>query len=159
MIKKLNQYVYRILYWSTAISAITFFLMVCINVFTRYVLKTPIIASIELSRIFFVWSCFLAAGITYYKKGHIVISFVFDKFSERGKKILALSLHLLSLVFFTLITYWSVEVVYLIWNTEFPILGITQSWLYLPVPFISLIMFLFSLEFLVESFFKISRIP
>jgi TRAP-type C4-dicarboxylate transport system permease small subunit len=125
--------------------------MVCLNVFTRYVLKAPIIASIELSRILFVWSCFLAAGITYYKKGHIVISFLFEKFSVYGKKVIRISIYILSMLFFGLLTVWSIQVVHLIWNTEFPILGISQSWLYLPLPLSSLIMLFFSIEFLIES--------
>ncbi len=152
MIKKFNNFSYKALYWATAFSSITFFLMVCINVFTRYVLKTPFIASIELSRIFFVWACFLAAGITYYKKGHIVISFIYDKLSESAKKWISIAINILSILFFALITVWSIEVVILIWNTEFPILGISQSWLYIPVPFTSLLMFLFSIQFLEENF-------
>ena len=151
MIKKLNHHFYTFLYWATAASAILFFLMVCLNVFTRYVLRAPIIVSIELSRILFVWSCFLAAGITYYKKGHIVISFLFEKFSNNGKKIIRISIYILSILFFTLLTALSIEVVFLIWKTEFPILGISQSWLYIPVPLSSLIMLSFSIEFLIES--------
>ena len=132
--------------------------MVCINVFTRYVLKTPFIASIELSRVFFVWACFLAAGITYYKKGHIIISFIYDKFSERVKKWVSITLNILSILFFALITLWSTEVVILIWNTEFPILGISQSWLYMPVPITTLLMYIFSIEFLEEDFQSITRL-
>jgi TRAP-type C4-dicarboxylate transport system permease small subunit len=152
LIKKLNVYFYNALYWATAFTAILFFLMVCINVFTRYILKTPFIASIELSRIFFVWSCFLAAAITYYKKGHIVISFMYDKLPDKSKVLLSITVNLLSILFFMLIFIWSTEVVVLIWNTEFPILGISQSWLYIPVPIASLVMFMFSLEFLNENF-------
>jgi TRAP-type C4-dicarboxylate transport system permease small subunit len=54
-------------------------------------------------------------------------------------------------LFFALLTGWSAEVVYLIWNTEFPILRISQSWLYIPVPISSLIMLFFNIEFLIEA--------
>jgi TRAP-type C4-dicarboxylate transport system permease small subunit len=120
--------------------------MVCLNVFTRYVLKTPILVSIELSRIFFIWSCFFAAGITFYQKGHIVISFISDLIPTRPRKWIGFLIEVLTVVFFAGLFVWSVEVVFRIWNSEFPILGISQSWLYAPLSIISAIMLLFSIE-------------
>lgn len=136
----------------TAGFSMLFFMMVCLNVFTRYVLRTPILASIELSRIFFVWACFLAAAITYYKGEHIVISFVTDLLPPIFKKLVNILIQLLIILFLAGLSYWSVEVVIQLWNTEFPILGISQSWLYVPVSLISGIMLLFSLEMMVKLF-------
>lgn len=138
----------------TALFSFLFFIMVCLNVFTRYVLKTPILASIELSRIFFVWSCFLAAAITFYQKGHIVISFVSDRIPPKPRKWISFVIETLVVIFFTGLFVWSVEVVVRIWNSEFPILGISQSWLYAPLSIVSVVMLLFSLErmyFMFES--------
>jgi TRAP-type C4-dicarboxylate transport system permease small subunit len=146
MLGIINKYLYKGIYWLTAGFSILFFAMVCLNVFTRYVLRSPILASIELSRIFFVWACFLAAGITFYKGEHIVISFVADLFPPRIKKIINLTVQFLMMLFLAVLGYWSVEVVIRLWNTKFPILGISQSWLYAPLALISLIMFLFCLE-------------
>ena len=125
--------------------------MVCLNVFTRYVLKTPILSSIELSRIFFVWACFLAAGITFYKNGHIVISFVTDPIPTGLRKLINVIIQILIMLFLTGISYWSIEVVLKIWNTEFPILGVSQSWLYIPLTLISMIMLLFNIEMILQT--------
>lgn len=150
MLKKFNNHLFKSLYWLTAGFSMLFFIMVCLNVFTRYVLRTPILASIELSRIFFVWACFLAAAITFYKGEHIVISFITDLLPPILKKMIGLLINLLTILFLSGLTYWSMEVVIQLWNTEFPILGISQSWLYIPVSLVSGIMLLFSLEMFVK---------
>jgi TRAP-type C4-dicarboxylate transport system permease small subunit len=142
----INKYLYKIIYWLTALLSFLFFIMVCINVFSRYLLKTPILASIELSRIFFIWSCFFAAGITFYRQGHIVISFITDLIPSPVRKWTGFIIEMLTAVFFAGLLIWSVEVVVRIWNSEFPILGISQSWLYVPLAVISAIMLLFSIE-------------
>jgi len=147
----INKYLYRGVYWLTALTSFLFFIMVCLNVFTRYVLKTPILSSIELSRIFFVWACFLAAGITFYKNGHIVISFVTDPIPTGLRKLINVIIQILIMLFLTGISYWSIEVVLKIWNTEFPILGVSQSWLYIPLTLISMIMLLFNIEMILQT--------
>ncbi|MBR9998976.1 MAG: TRAP transporter small permease [Cyclobacteriaceae bacterium] len=146
MLPKINKYLFKSIYWLTALFSFLFFIMVCLNVFTRYVLKTPILVSIELSRIFFVWSCFFAAGITLYKQGHIAISFITDLIPSRGRRMIGFITEALTVVFFTGIHAWSVEVVVKIWKSEFPVLGISQSWLYVPLALISFVMLLFSIE-------------
>ena len=151
MIGIINKYLYRGVYWLTALTSFLFFIMVCLNVFTRYVLKTPILSSIELSRIFFVWACFLAAGITFYKNGHIVISFVTDPIPTGLRKLINVIIQILIMLFLTGISYWSIEVVLKIWNTEFPILGVSQSWLYIPLTLISMIMLLFNIEMILQT--------
>lgn len=152
MLVNINKYLFKGLYWLTASFSFLFFIMVCLNVFTRYVLKIPILASIELSRIFFVWACFLAAGITFYKGEHIVISFITDLIPSSARKLISLVTHSLMILFLTGISYWSMEVVIKIWNTEFPILGISQSWLYVPLVLTSLIMLSFNFEMIMNIF-------
>lgn len=55
------------------------------------------------------------------------------------------------MLFLTGISYWSIEVVLKIWNTEFPILGVSQSWLYIPLTLISMIMLLFNIEMILQT--------
>ena len=146
MAEKINKYIFNSAYWLTAFFAFLFFIMVCLNVFTRYVLKSPILASIELSRIFFVWACFFAAGITFHRRGHIAISFITDLMPVVLQRWIGLIIESLTLVFIAGILIWSAEVVIRIWHSEFPILGISQSWLYVPLTIVSSFMLFSSLE-------------
>jgi TRAP-type transport system small permease protein len=76
---KINKRSETVLYWSTALATTGFIVFVLVGVITRYLTKTPILSFVELSRLFFVWACFLAAILAYRRKAHIAITFITDK--------------------------------------------------------------------------------
>lgn len=143
--------------WVTVITAAAFLLVVLMTVVSRYLLKTPVLSSIELSRLFFVWSCFTAAALGYYRKSHIAIALFINKLPITLSTAVTLVVHLLSLSFFIVIIYYSMVVVNTLWGTRLPILGISQSWFYLPVPFSFLFMSLYNIEFIQETYFRLIK--
>ncbi len=146
--RQLNTLFDKLVFAATAISSIAFFIIIIVAVASRYIFKMPILASIELSRLLFVWSCFLAAAMAYRRRAHVAITFIFDLFPARLQKWMTMLLHLLILSFLVLVFYQSILVTSLLWPSRLPMLQITQSWFYLPVPVVSLIMMLYTLEFL-----------
>jgi TRAP-type C4-dicarboxylate transport system permease small subunit len=56
-----------------------------------------------------------------------------------------------TLIFFLVVLYESIRVVVLLWLTHLPVSGISQSWLYLPVPVTSMVIILFTAENLSNS--------
>lgn len=149
-----NTYIERSIYWLTAGSTLIFVVFVLLSVITRYLTKTPILSSIEISRLFFVWACFLAATLGYRRNVHIAISFIVDKFPLKISAGIDFFIHLLTILFFLLILKESVDVVRLLWFTHLPLSGLSQSWLYLPVPFVSVVIIFFALEKIVLSLSK-----
>jgi len=151
MLKKANYYSSIGLYWSVVLTCSLFVLVVLLGVLTRYIFKTPILGSVELSRLFFIWSCFMAASLGYYRKAHIYISFFSDQLPSKWLR----SIHVLGygvqLVFFLVILLNSLEVVHILWDTDLPMLEATQALLYLPVPVTMFFMALFCLEFLIDA--------
>lgn len=143
--------------WVTVITAASFLLVVLLTVASRYLLKTPVLSSIELSRLFFVWSCFTAAALGYYRKSHIAISLITNRLPPNLSTAITFVVHLLSLVFFIVIIYYSLIVVNTLWETRLPILGISQSWFYLPVPFSFLFMSFFNIEFIQETYLRLTK--
>ncbi len=150
----INKYTERFVYWLTAVSTFIFILFVLLGVITRYLTKAPILSSIEISRLFFVWACFLAATLAYRRNAHIAISFIVDRFNLQWTKVIDFSVNFLTILFFIFIVKESALVVKLLWYTHLPVSNISQSWLYLPVPFISLVIILFALEKLLISLQK-----
>ncbi len=146
--KHLNRFFDKLLYVGTAISSISFFVIVIIAVASRYVFKSPILASIEISRLLFVWSCFLAAALTYRRGAHVSITYIFDKFPKRLQRGITVLLHVLILVFMAIVFYQSIIVTRLLWPSRLPMLQISQSWFYIPVPIIAMIIISYTLEFL-----------
>lgn len=149
--KRLNHLFDKLLYIGTAISSLSFFVIVVIAVASRYIFKAPILASIEMSRVLFVWSCFLAAALTYRRGAHVSITYIFDKFPKRLQRGVALLLHLLILAFMAIVLYQSLIVTGLLWPSRLPMLQISQSWFYIPVPIIAVIMISYTLEFLIHD--------
>ncbi len=146
--RKLNRLLDDLLYAGTALSSLAFFIIIIIAVASRYILKTPILASIELSRLFFVWACFLAAAIGYRRRAHVAITFIYEKFPDALQRLTRALVHVIVLLFSGLIFYHSLTVNTLFWNTELPMLQISQSWFYVPIPIVFFCIICFALEFL-----------
>lgn len=151
LIQKFNYLLERILYWMTALSTMVFVVFVLLSVITRYITRTPVLSSIEVSRLFFVWACFLAATLAYRRNFHISISFIMDRFSMRIRSMIEIGIQAMTVLFFIMILSESIQVVKLLWFTHLPLSGLSQSWLYLPVPFISVVFILFSAEKIMEN--------
>lgn len=144
--KIINKTIEDFLYWLTAISAFLFFVVVIAGVLSRYVFLTPITWSIELGRLLFLWSCFLAAAITYRKKAHIAISLITDKLPIKWQRTLDILRQILVIAFMGLITTAAIQTISLLWFSGLPVLQISQAWLYVPVPIAAISILLFSLE-------------
>ncbi len=153
-LKKINHFFEKFLFINTAISSILFFAIVLISVLTRYLFKTPILASVELSRLFFIWSCFLAASLTYRKRAHIGFTLLYEKMPLGLQRWVTVLIHTNILAFLSIVFYQSISISKLLWQTDLPMLQISQSWFYLPLPLVSMIMIFYTLEFFIDDFSK-----
>lgn len=149
--RALNRFFDHLLYAGTAVTSIAFFLIIIVAVTSRYILKAPILASIEFSRILFVWSSFLAAAIAYRRKAHVVITFIYDKFPAAVQRIARLAVHALVLFFAAGIFYHSIIIIKLFWQTKLPMLQVSQSLFYLPVPIVFFLIISYTIEFISDE--------
>lgn len=154
---KINHGSTKLLFWLTALSSMVFFVVICLNVLVRYVLNTPILGSIEISRLSFVWSAFLASALAYRGKSHIAITFLLDRLPGQIQAFVKIIIYTVTWVFFLLLLFYSIEVTVALKNTYFPVMQISQTWLYLPLPFISIIILGYTTEDLLRSFQKKSE--
>lgn len=127
---------------------IGFIVVVFLGVLTRYVFHAPIVSSIELARISFVWAAFLGAAICFKSEKHTRFAFLLDAVSARARAVLRVAIALLCLGFFAFLAVQGVQMVRLVEATYFPALGWSQLWLYLPLPLSAGCMFLHALAFL-----------
>ncbi|MEM1134985.1 MAG: TRAP transporter small permease [Bacteroidota bacterium] len=139
------------LYWLTALSAGLFFVVIILGVLARYVTQSPLLWSIEIARLLFVWSCFLAAALAYRKKAHIAIGLLVDKFSPNWQMQLEVIRQVMVIFFMLLIFYASSETIFRLWFSKLPVLGISQAWFYIPVPLSALSIISFSFEAMLRS--------
>lgn len=111
-------------------------LLVCANVFARYVLAAGILWSEELSRLLFVWVVFLGAYIALCRDGHMAVVMVINKIDPAGRRWVRLFGLILVLILLVILGFAGAR---LTWTTygfgrQTPILGISAAWGYMAVP-------------------------
>jgi TRAP-type C4-dicarboxylate transport system permease small subunit len=120
--------------WVLAPIVAFFTLVLVISVFSRYVFQLPIVTSIEMTRIAFVWAMFLGAAIGLKRGAHVrVVAFV----SLLPKAVSGLTpaiVHGSFLIFAVLMVWHGWSLTNRMFSTTFPTLGISQGWLYLALP-------------------------
>ncbi len=104
------------------------------QVLTRYVLKTPLAASEELSRILFIWISFLGAAMVMKGNEHIRLDVVKEYIGHRMSLVLELCIQLLLFLFnFVMV----VQGIYLMTITTRQVTSVTRipmSYIYLIIP-------------------------
>lgn len=115
-------------------------LIVFFEVLMRYVFRAPLVTSVELARLGFVWSCFLGAALGVKRGTHIRFVFFLERCDPVRGRILQFGVSLLCTAFFGLLVLKGVEMAQRVYDTYFPALGISQVWLYLPLPVSAAIM-------------------
>ena len=118
----------------------------------RYVFRAPLVTSVELARLGFVWSCFLGAALGVKRSSHIRFVFFLEKCGTFGGRLLQLGVSLLCTAFFGLLALKGVEMAQRVYETYFPALGLSQLWLYLPLPVSATIMLVHGLAFVAADF-------
>lgn len=144
--RMVNRMLDRLLFAGTALSAMLFFAVVLFAVVTRYVFRVPILASIELSRLFFVWSCFLAAAITYRRKAHVGFTLLYEYLPPVIRRVIRPLIGMLIALFAGMVFWQGIVVIRLLWLTDLPMLGISQGWFYVPLPVTSAAIFAYTIE-------------
>lgn len=111
-----------------------FTLLLVASVFSRYLFQLPIVTAIELTRIAFVWACFLGAAVGLKRGVHVrVVAFVSlaPAWFQRGVPFIV---HGSFLIFALLMLWHGWSLTDRMFVTTFPTLGISQGWLFMALP-------------------------
>jgi len=73
--------------------------LVVMQVFSRYVLKTPVAQVEELARYAMIWSALLGASIGIANNSHVSVSFLVDKFPKKIQRIIHIFVHVCVVIF------------------------------------------------------------
>jgi len=102
-------------------------------VLTRFVFHYPMIESVELARLAFVWTILLACAIGVYRQAHVAIFNFRDYLPVVWRLRVYRVVYLLCAGFGALMLWYGIELSIRVWPTFFPTLGWSQSWLYIPL--------------------------
>jgi TRAP-type transport system small permease protein len=130
---------------------ISFIVVVFLGVLTRYVFHAPLITSVELARIGFVWSAFLGAAICLKSERHTQFLFLLDHLKGSAKGMIRVIIALISVGFFLVLVVKGLQLAQAVQDTYFPALGWSQLWMYVPLPLCSAFMLVHTIAFLLRD--------
>lgn len=113
--------------------SIVFISIIFVSVLTRFVFRHPIVESVELARLSFLWTILLACAIGVHRQAHVAIHNLRERLSRVWQKPIVIGVHLISAGFGTLMFWYGLRLADRVWQTSFPTLGWSQAWLYIPL--------------------------
>jgi TRAP-type C4-dicarboxylate transport system permease small subunit len=134
-------------------------LIVFFEVLLRYVFQAPLVTSVELARLGFVWSCFLGAALGVKRGSHIRFVFFLEKCGPVAGGLLQLGVSVLCAAFFGFLILKGIEMTQRVYDTFFPALGFSQLWLYLPLPVSAAFMLVHGLAFVAKDAAALRSLP
>ena len=127
-------------FWVAIATTSVMSVMVVLQVFFRYVLKTSLSFSEELARYLFVWSTFLGSAIAFSKRAQVSIEIIVAKLPTKTKKGAIVVTNFFSAVFFVLMIVYGIQMIFRTMSQTSPALGISMSYVYAAVPIAGLVM-------------------
>ena len=124
----------RLIEAACAVAVVALTITVSLQVFNRFVLKTPLAWSEDLAMLLFQWVVFLGAALGVKRLRHFGIELVVRKFPERMRHLVelltpaAMAIVALVMIFqgWTILTFNR--------NRTYPTMDLTYTWAFLPIP-------------------------
>ncbi len=107
--------------------------LVIAQIFTRYVLDSSIDSADELSRLFFVWSIFLAVPFGVRHGIHVGIDLAVEKLAARPRLLIARIVAALSAILMICVVYSSSVATWDKWDELMPTINATAAVYYIPI--------------------------
>lgn len=132
-----------------AVSVVALTVIVCLQVFNRFVLKTPLAWSEDMAMLLFQWVVFLGAALGVKRLRHFGIELVVRRFPERLRH----AVELLSPLVMTIVALVMIVQGWAILGMNrtriFSSMDVTYTWAFLPIPIsgVLILIYLVQLEF------------
>jgi TRAP-type C4-dicarboxylate transport system permease small subunit len=132
--------------WVSAVLVVALTVVVFIQVFNRFVLKTPLAWSEDLAMLLFQWVAFLGAAIGVKRMRHFGIELVVRALPEGVRHRIELLVPLImAIVGLTmLIQGWTLLT--LNWNRTYSTMNLSYTWAFLPIPLSGALILLYLLQ-------------
>lgn len=124
----------------------TILVVLIMQVTFRYILNSPLTWTEELSRILYIWACYMGATVAFRRGNHVTIMFLRDRLPRCFIRPLMLSIQAISLFFFIVLAILGASLAIRSHSTEAITLPIPWSVIYLATPIAAVIMALQTIE-------------
>jgi len=121
------------------------FVVVCLQIFSRFVIQSPIPWTEEVGRYLFVWASFLGAAVLVGRGEHFSIDFIAQALPPRGRRVLRLGVTILVVGFALVMVIYGYRVSRRLLSASSPILQLSLGIVYGIIPVSGLYMLLHGL--------------
>jgi TRAP-type C4-dicarboxylate transport system permease small subunit len=126
------------------------FIVLCLSVATqvvaRYVFNYSFSWSTEFPQVLFLWVSFIAAAAAYRGESHLSVTFIYNRFPRKLKKILLYTNLILSLLFFIVVGYSELMIDLSLRDSTFVVMRISKLYCYIGIPVACLLFIVFGIE-------------
>jgi len=136
-------------------SALTFLIVLLMQVLFRYVLKRPIEWYLEVVEITYMWALFMGISMAFKAGSHIQFQFLFNKLGAKIQRYLSLICQFMALVFFIFMAIYGVKLCITAKDYILPTIAISQGWKFLCVPISGVILAFHAMDLIVGSILDI----
>lgn len=109
-------------------------LTILLQIFSRAFMKVPFSWTEELSRITFMWFCFLGSGIAMRKKAHLGIDYFVSKLGKKAKFANELIIYVLIGCFGFVLSYYGMQITKIMHKQVSSVMRIPMSYFYAVLP-------------------------
>lgn len=142
----MNKLLDRLIEAACAITVVALTVIVSLQVFNRFVLKTPLAWSEDLAMLLFQWVVFLGAALGVKRVRHFGIELVVRRFPERVRhRVELLTPAVMAIVALVMIVQgWTL----LTFNRTrtFPTMDLTYTWAFLPIPLAGVLILIYLVQ-------------
>jgi len=132
-LKQFFEWINRIAEWVCYLLLATLVGIIVLQVFLRYVLKSPVSWSEEVALLLLVWFGMLAVAIAIYRHTHMSITVIWDRLSPTAQHVLNIAVEILVLTFALSITINAGMLIEVVGEQALSASGFPKAWLYLPL--------------------------
>ena len=112
-------------------------ILVLVNIFMRYFLKTGIPWSEEVATGCFVWTVFIGAAAAFKENQHIGIDILVKYLSDDKKHLVKLFVDVLLVIVIAFITVLSIQYIFTSYTKPTPVLGVSSAYISSAIPYIN----------------------
>lgn len=135
----------RVFLWAGITLAAAMLVTVCLQVFSRYVLQSPLPWTEEVGRYLFVWASFLGSAVLVGRNEHFSIDLIVRLLPPRGRRALRIGATLLVTGFALLMVVYGLGVSRRLLTASSPVLQVSLGVVYGIIPISGLYMLLHGL--------------
>ncbi len=126
---------------------------ILLQIFSRAFMKVPFSWTEELSRITFMWFCFLGSSIAMKEKAHLGIDYFMEKIENRRlRRLNQLVINSLIGLFGFLMSYYGFKVMGIMHKQVSSVMRIPMSYFYAVIPITGMLFLIMALYFLYEMY-------